>query len=87
MEKKYNNLNCIIYNKGFMLILNWEVPHLYHLKDQLRKDYAEAYTGFFRDYLTDNGVPARFTVHLVDVPDEAASYEFYSTALYQQSLQ
>ena len=56
-------------------------------QDQLRKDYAEADTGFFRDYLTDNGVPARFTVHLVDVPDKAASYEFYSTALYQRSLQ
>ena len=53
---------------------------------QLKKDYAEAYRSFFRDYLPDNGVPARFTVHLVDVPDKAASYEFYSTALYQKSL-
>ena len=55
-------------------------------QDQLKKDYAEAYRSFFRDYLPDNGVPARFTVHLVDVPDKAASYEFYSTALYQKSL-
>jgi hypothetical protein len=31
-------------------------------------------------------VPARFTVHLLDVPDKAASYEFYSTALYQPGL-
>jgi hypothetical protein len=34
----------------------------------------------------ENGVPARFTVHVVDVPDRAASYEFYGTALYQKSL-
>ena len=54
---------------------------------RLRKAYAEAYGGFFRDYLPENGVPARFTVHVLDVPDQAASYEFYSTALYQKSLQ
>lgn len=54
---------------------------------RLRKAYAEAYGGFFRDYLPENGVPARFTVHLLDVPDQAASYEFYSTALFQKSLQ
>jgi hypothetical protein len=56
-------------------------------QDRLRAAYAEAYRAFFRDQLPDNGVPARFTVHLVDVPDRAASYEFYSTALYQQALQ
>jgi hypothetical protein len=26
-------------------------------------------------------------VHVVDVPDRAASYEFYGVALYQKSLQ
>ena len=56
-------------------------------QDRLRKAYAEAYQGFFRDHLPDNGVPARFTVHLLDVPDKAASYEFYGTALYQKALQ
>ncbi len=56
-------------------------------QDRLRKAYAEGYRNFFRDYLPDNGVPARFTVHLVDVPDKAASYEFYGTALYQKALQ
>jgi hypothetical protein len=56
-------------------------------QDRLRKAYSEAYRGFFRDYLPENGVPARFTVHLLDVPDKAASYEFYSTALYQIALQ
>ena len=56
-------------------------------QERLRKAYAEAYRDFFRDYLPDNGVPARFTVHVVDVPDRAASYEFYATALYQKLLQ
>jgi hypothetical protein len=55
--------------------------------DRLRKAYAQAYQAFFRDYLPENGVPARFTVHLLDVPDKAASYEFYSVALYQKALQ
>lgn len=54
-------------------------------QDRLRKAYAEAYREFFTSYLPDHGLPARFTVHLVDVPDKAASYEFYSTALYQRS--
>ena len=56
-------------------------------QDRLREAYARAYSTFFKEYLPDNGVPCRFTVHLVDVPDKAASYEFYSTALYQQALQ
>ena len=56
-------------------------------QQRLRKAYADAYSAFFADYLPDNGVPARFTVHVVDVPDTAASYEFYGTALYQKSLQ
>lgn len=56
-------------------------------QDRLRKAYAEAYSSYFADNLPDNGVPCRFTVHLVDVPDTAASYEFYSTALLQRSLQ
>jgi len=56
-------------------------------QDRLRKAYAEAYRGYFRDHLPENGVPSRFTVHLLDVPDQAASYEFYGTALYQQALQ
>jgi len=43
-------------------------------QDRLRKAYAEAYSGFFADNLPENGVPARFTVHLTDVPDRAASY-------------
>ena len=47
---------------------------------------AEAYAGYFATHLPENGLPARFTVHVVDVPDQAASYEFYGTALLQKSL-
>jgi len=46
--------------------------------------YAKAYAGFFREKLPDHGLPARFTVHLVDFPDKAASYEFYSMGLLQR---
>lgn len=56
-------------------------------QDRLRKAYADAYSRFFAEELPDNGVPCRFTVHVVDVPDRAASYEFYATALYQRALQ
>lgn len=53
--------------------------------DRLRKGYANAYSSYFRDHLADHGVPTRFTVHLLDVPDQSASYEFYTTALLQKS--
>jgi len=56
-------------------------------QQRLRAAYREAYGRFFRERCPENGVPARFTVHVVDVPDRAASYEFYGVALYQQSLQ
>jgi hypothetical protein len=54
-------------------------------QDRLRKAYAEAYAGYFADNLPDHGVPCRFTVQLTDVPDKAASYEFYSVGLLQRS--
>lgn len=53
--------------------------------NRLRQAYASAYSSYFREHLPDHGVPARFTVHLLDVPDQAASYEFYSTALLQKN--
>jgi hypothetical protein len=56
-------------------------------QQRLYAEYKEAYSGYFADNLPDNGVPSRFTVHVVDVPDKAASYEFYGTALLQRSLQ
>jgi hypothetical protein len=52
--------------------------------ERLRVAYRQAYGGFFADHLPDNGLPARFTVQVVDVPDQAASYEFYATALLQR---
>jgi len=55
-------------------------------RERLSREYAEAYRGYFRDHMPGRGVPARFTVHVVDVPDTAASYEFYGTALLQRSL-
>jgi hypothetical protein len=56
-------------------------------QERLRAAYAEAYRRFFAEELPDNGVPCRFTVHVVDVPDRAAAYEFYATALFQRALQ
>ena len=56
-------------------------------QDRLRAAYAEAYSTYFAEQLPENGVPCRFTVQVVDVPDKAASYEFYATALLQRSLQ
>ncbi len=59
-----------------------------YVKEQgrLREAYARAYRNFFKENCPDNGLPARFTVHVVDVPDRAASYEFYGVALYQKAL-
>lgn len=54
-------------------------------QQRLRSAYAEAYAGFFAENLPDHGLPCRFTVHLTDVPDTAASYEFYSVGLLQRS--
>jgi len=54
-------------------------------QERLRSEYGKAYSGFFRDYLPDHGVPSRFTVHLIDFPDQAASYEFYSVGLLQKN--
>ncbi|MCB9151335.1 MAG: hypothetical protein H6641_21480 [Caldilineaceae bacterium] len=56
-------------------------------QQRLYTEYRLAYAKFFQENCPDNGVPARFTVHVVDVPDKAASYEFYATALYQRALQ
>jgi hypothetical protein len=52
---------------------------------RLREAYARGYADFFATRLPEHGLPCRFTVHLVDVPDTAASYEFYSVGLIQRS--
>ena len=54
--------------------------------ERLRTAYHKAYRSFFKEQCPGRGLPARFTVHVVDVPDRAASYEFYGTALYQRGL-
>lgn len=51
---------------------------------RLREAYARGYADFFANRLPEHGLPCRFTVHLVDVPDTAASYEFYSVGLIQR---
>jgi hypothetical protein len=62
-------------------------PQRYQDEQQrLYREYAEAYAGFFREHMPGCGVPSRFTVHVIDFPDKAASYEFYSVGLYQPSL-
>lgn len=55
--------------------------------ERLRAAYRKAYAAWFKEHCPDNGLPARFTVHVVDVPDRAASYEFYGVGLYQRVLQ
>jgi hypothetical protein len=55
-------------------------------QERLRAEYHRAYSAFFAEVLPEHGVPARFTVHVVDFPDDAASYEFYSVALLQRGL-
>ena len=50
--------------------------------ERVRQAYAEAYAAYFRDHMPDRGLPARFTVHVVDVPD-TASYEFSAVGLLQ----
>ena len=52
---------------------------------RLREAYARGYADFFATRLPEHGLPCRFTVHLVDVPDTAASYEFYSVGLLQRA--
>ena len=52
---------------------------------RLREAYARGYANYFAEHLPENGLPCRFTVHVVDVPDQAASYEFYSVGLLQKS--
>ena len=55
-------------------------------QQRLYQEYADAYSNFFHEHMPECGVPARFTVHVVDFPDKAASYEFYSVGLYQQGI-
>jgi hypothetical protein len=53
--------------------------------ERLRAAYHRAYSSWWKTHCPDNGLPCRFTVHVVDVPDRAASYEFYSVGLLQRA--
>jgi hypothetical protein len=53
--------------------------------ERLRAEYYKAYRNWWTTHCPDNGLPCRFTVHVVDVPDKAASYEFYSVGLLQRA--
>lgn len=44
-------------------------------QERLCAAYSTAYRKFFKESCPDDGVPGRFTVHVVDVPDEPASSE------------
>ena len=56
-------------------------------KKRIRPAYAEAYAAYWEEHMPENGMPARFTVYLEELPDSEASYELSATALYQRSLQ
>lgn len=53
-------------------------------KKRIRQAYAQAYARYWKENLSDNGLPVRFTVYLEELPDMAASYEFGAVALYQK---
>ena len=62
-------------------------PVRFHEEQQrIYKEYSEAYSRFFAEHMSGRGVPARFTVHVADFPDKAASYEFCGVGLYQKPI-
>ena len=54
-------------------------------RERIRQAYSKAYVQYWAKKMPDNGLPARFTVYLEDLPDSKASYELAATALYQRS--
>ena len=56
-------------------------------KQRIRQAYHKAYASYWKEKMPDNGLPARFTVYLEELPDTKASYELCATALLQRSLQ
>lgn len=53
-------------------------------KRRIRQAYSDAYEKYWRERMPDNGLPARFTVYLEELPDRDASYELSATALLQR---
>lgn len=56
-------------------------------QQRLYQAYREAYGNWFRTHCPDNGLRRALRSMLSMSPTKAASYEFYSTALYQKALQ
>jgi len=55
-------------------------------RKRINQAYSDAYAKYWREKMPNNGLPVRFTVYLVELPDSGASYEMGATALYQPSL-
>jgi hypothetical protein len=55
-------------------------------RNRIRESYLKAYISLWAGKMPNNGLPARFTVYLEDLPDPKASYELCASALYQKSL-
>ena len=55
-------------------------------KKRIRQAYSSAYARYWAEHMPENGLPARFTVYLEELPDSEASYELCATALYQKAL-
>ena len=53
-------------------------------RKRIRDAYSKAYVQYWAEHMPDNGLPARFTVYLEDLPDREASYELCATALLQR---
>ena len=54
-------------------------------KKRIRQAYSSAYARYWAEHMPENGLPARFTVYLEELPDSEASYELCATALYQKA--
>jgi enamine deaminase RidA (YjgF/YER057c/UK114 family) len=54
-------------------------------KSRMREAYSKAYAQYWAERMPDNGLPARFTVYLEDLPNAKASFEISGTALLQRS--
>lgn len=53
-------------------------------KRRMRDAYSKAYARYWAEKAPDNGLPARFTVYLEELPNAKASFEISGTALYQK---
>ena len=53
-------------------------------KKRIRQAYHQAYSRYWLNNMPANGLPARFTVYLEELPDVEASYELCATALFQR---